>query len=100
MLKELRSYTEEERREKARLETMQQEGADESKLKQQRTVVEETSQMIPNTQKRLETAAKDLVSFLDSNTPTEETAATALKATTEFVDAQTIITELKESNYL
>eukprot|EP00761_Pharyngomonas_kirbyi_P011743 gb/GECH01011769.1/.p1 GENE.gb/GECH01011769.1/~~gb/GECH01011769.1/.p1 ORF type:complete len:112 (+),score=42.60 gb/GECH01011769.1/:1-336(+) len=66
-LKELKSYAKEEDQEKQRLSKLQEDGADESRLKQQKQVIEETSMMIPHCRTRLEKGFAALEKFLNEN---------------------------------
>jgi tubulin-specific chaperone A len=91
LLKEYLSYFKEEQREQERYQKMQEEGADELKLRQQKTVVDETSQMIPYCRNKLEAAFKDLQKVI-ADVVDED------KQWEEYIAAEKLINEILEQN--
>lgn len=92
--KEYNYYKIELQKETDRLTGMQERGDEETKLKQQQNVIEETKQMIPNTQSRLNQAYADLKKFLD------EVSEEAVVETEEYKNAVAAITQVEEANLL
>ncbi|KAJ3098629.1 hypothetical protein HDU97_003894 [Phlyctochytrium planicorne] len=62
--KEYQSYKAEAVKQQARIDTLIQKNADDADVRKQREVLEETHQMLPDTQRRLGTAVKDLESII------------------------------------
>ena len=90
LLKEYLSYYKEEVAEKERYEKMKNEGVEESRLRQQQQVCEETSQMIPYCRNKLEASANDLKKLVESCTSDEE------QQLEEYLAAQKLINEIAE----
>ncbi|KAG2381261.1 hypothetical protein C9374_006250 [Naegleria lovaniensis] len=91
--KEYNLYKVELQKELERLTTMQNKGEEETKLRQQQNVIEETKQMIPNSQSRLQQAYSDLKKFLE-----EVKDDQTLLETPEYKTALTAISQVEESN--
>lgn len=58
--KELEAYRQEEARDKAKLEQLQQDGSDSADVKHQQSVAEESAMMVPDTRRRLSSALTEL----------------------------------------
>lgn len=90
LAKEKLMYMKEAEKEKQKLEKMKEDGAEDYVIRKQGEVIQETLMMIPDCQKRYQTAYSQLKEILDSETDLAEnedfqTALTVLKETSEAV---------------
>eukprot|EP00003_Mantamonas_plastica_P005047 TRINITY_DN1403_c0_g1_i7.p2 TRINITY_DN1403_c0_g1~~TRINITY_DN1403_c0_g1_i7.p2 ORF type:complete len:150 (+),score=61.29 TRINITY_DN1403_c0_g1_i7:1047-1496(+) len=75
LYKEMNSYTDEVEVEKQRLEKMKlKEDTEEGRLRQQREVIEESTMMIEDCKRRLETTYNDLIRLLDHHSDESDIA--------------------------
>ncbi|GAA6007724.1 Rbl2p [Rhodotorula paludigena] len=89
LVKELKSYIAEADKQKERVAQMEDNHDDEYEVRQQRRVLAESEQMIPDSQKRLAKAITDLDDLLAS-------AEDELSATDEYKKAQDALTAARE----
>lgn len=94
LLKEYLSYFKEEVQEQERYQKMQEEGIEELRLRQQKTVVDETSQMIPYCKNKVQAAYKDLKSALVQITAAED------QQSEEYQTAQQLLTEIENQGII
>jgi hypothetical protein len=91
LFKEFLSYQREETVERERYEKLKNEGAEETRLRQQQNVCDETSQMIPYCRNKLDAAYKDLQKVTAKITSDEE------KQWEEYISAQDVIQEIDQA---
>eukprot|EP01027_Heterolobosea_sp_BB2_P027175 GEZU01042426.1.p2 GENE.GEZU01042426.1~~GEZU01042426.1.p2 ORF type:complete len:121 (-),score=57.26 GEZU01042426.1:113-475(-) len=91
-LKELQSYQKEEIRERERLRKMEEEGVEEGRRQQQITVIDETTQMIPNCRNRVEKSYNELKNFV-----TENEEAEGIAGTEELAQAKAALAEVQQA---
>ena len=91
--KEYNLYKVELQKETERLVAMENKGEEETKLKQQQSVIEETKQMIPNTQSRLQQAYNDLKKFIED----ECVGDSSVEESEEYKNALAILSTVEES---
>ncbi|ODQ50153.1 tubulin binding cofactor A [Saitoella complicata NRRL Y-17804] len=88
IVKEKGSYVKEAHHQKERVEKMRAENADEYELRAQEKVLVDCDQMVPETQKRLETAVEDLKQLIASGDPAFEGTAELEAAKAAVADAE------------
>jgi len=91
--KEYNLYKVELQKETERLVAMENKGEEETKLKQQQSVIEETKQMIPNTQSRLQQAYNDLKKYIEDECAGDST----IEESEEYKNALAILSTVEES---
>lgn len=105
-LKDYQTYVIEEQTEKDRLQKMIDDSEDESRVRQQRNVVEETSAMIPFTRQKLQKAANDLKKYLEDNVPNSEeksndsSSLDAVREMVEYKEAITVLQQIEEAKLI
>ncbi|BFZ65068.1 hypothetical protein YB2330_006231 [Saitoella coloradoensis] len=88
IVKEKGSYVKEAQHQKERVEKMRAENADEYELRAQEKVLVDCDQMIPETQRRLETAVEDLKTLIASGDPAFEGTQELEAAKAAVADAE------------
>eukprot|EP01006_Ploeotia_vitrea_P021747 TRINITY_DN54170_c0_g1_i1.p3 TRINITY_DN54170_c0_g1~~TRINITY_DN54170_c0_g1_i1.p3 ORF type:complete len:114 (+),score=36.79 TRINITY_DN54170_c0_g1_i1:121-462(+) len=89
-LKDLQMAQKEVEQEEARLAKFQQEGKEEAALKQQRAVIDDSRQMVPEARKRIAKAAGDLQTLFDA----ADKEDTAITGSEEYKAAEALLAEV------
>lgn len=95
LLKEYLSYFKEEVQEQERYNKMKEDGVEEQKLKQQKTVLDETSQMIPYCKNKVQGAYKELKALVE-----QLSGQADVEQLEEFTAAQQLLSEIESQDIM
>lgn len=96
LTKEYAYYIKEETQQRAKVEKMREDGKEESDIKQQVDVLNETLTVLPDARNRLATFAKELQQFLDNDCPQDLDLTSDGPLEKEITEAQAILKQSAE----